>query len=32
MNKLALKAWDELEDRTPAHALVGDVDLVVSEI
>ena len=29
MNNIALKSWDELEDRTPAHALVGDVDLVI---
>ena len=25
MNKLAIKNWDELEDRVPAHALVADV-------
>ncbi len=29
MNKLAIKNWDDLEDRAPAHALVADVDLVV---
>ena len=29
MNNIALKSWDELEDRAPAHALVGDVDLVI---
>jgi len=29
MNKLAIKKWDELEDRVPAHAIVADVDLVV---
>ena len=29
MNKQAIKKWDELEDRVPAHALVADVDLVV---
>ena len=29
MNKTAIKNWDELGDRLPAHALVGDVDLVV---
>jgi nitrite reductase/ring-hydroxylating ferredoxin subunit len=29
MNKQAIKEWDELEDRVPAHALVADVDLVV---
>lgn len=29
MNKVAIKGWDELEDRVPVHALVADVDLVV---
>ena len=29
MNKLAIKTWDELEDRVPAHAIVADVDLVI---
>ena len=29
MNMLAIKQWDELEDRVPAYALVADVDLVV---
>jgi glutamate synthase domain-containing protein 2 len=29
VHKIAIKHWDELEDRTPAHALVADVDLVV---
>ena len=29
MNKLAILAWDELEDRVPAHAIVANVDLVV---
>ena len=29
MNKLAIKKWDELEDRIPAHAIVADVDLVI---
>ncbi|MFW2405639.1 MAG: glutamate synthase-related protein [Gammaproteobacteria bacterium] len=29
MNKRAIKHWDELEDRVPAHALVAGVDLVV---
>ena len=29
MNKRAIKQWDQLEDRRPAYALVGDVDLVV---
>ena len=29
VNKIAIKSWDELEDRAPAHALVADVDLVV---
>ncbi len=29
MKKLAIKRWDNLEDRIPAHAIVADVDLVV---
>ena len=29
MKKLAIKKWDELEDRVPSHAVVADVDLVV---
>jgi len=29
MEKIAIKQWDELADRKPAHALVADVDLVV---
>jgi len=29
MKKLAIKTWDELEDRVPAYALVADVDLVI---
>jgi glutamate synthase domain-containing protein 2/nitrite reductase/ring-hydroxylating ferredoxin subunit len=29
MNKIAIKSWEELEDRVPVHALVADVDLVV---
>ena len=29
MNKIPIVRWDELEDRTPAHALVADVDLVI---
>ena len=29
MKKIAIKKWDELEDRVPAHALVADVDLVI---
>ena len=29
MNKTALLAWDELADRQPTYALVGEVDLVV---
>jgi glutamate synthase domain-containing protein 2 len=29
MTPLAIKTWDALEDRAPAHALVADVDLVV---
>ena len=30
MNKVAVKRWDELEDRVPVHALVSDVDLVIT--
>ncbi len=29
MNKVPIIAWGELEDRSPAHALVANVDLVV---
>jgi len=29
MKKIAIKNWDELEDKVPAHALVADVDLVM---
>ena len=29
MNKVAIANWSELKDRTPAYALVGNVDLVV---
>ena len=29
MKKISIKQWDELGDRTPAHALVAGVDLVV---
>jgi len=29
MKKIAIKKWDELSDRTPMHALVADVDLVI---
>lgn len=29
MKKIAIKNWNELEDRKPAYALVADVDLVV---
>jgi methylamine---glutamate N-methyltransferase subunit C len=29
MKKLAIKNWQELEDRVPAHAIVADVDLVI---
>ncbi|MBE9560988.1 MAG: alpha-hydroxy-acid oxidizing protein [Proteobacteria bacterium] len=32
MNKIAIKKWDELKDRTPEYALVADVDLVVVRI
>jgi nitrite reductase/ring-hydroxylating ferredoxin subunit len=30
MNKLPIKKWSDLEDRVPAHAVVADVDLVVT--
>jgi glutamate synthase domain-containing protein 2 len=29
MKKIAIKKWHELEDRTPSHALVAEVDLVI---
>jgi glutamate synthase domain-containing protein 2 len=29
MNKLAIKNWDDLQDRAPVHALVANVDLVI---
>jgi nitrite reductase/ring-hydroxylating ferredoxin subunit len=29
MNKISIAAWDDLEDRKPAHALVAGVDLVI---
>jgi len=29
MNKVAIARFDEVEDRQPMHALVGDVDLVI---
>lgn len=29
MNKISIASWDDLEDRQPAYALVGEVDLVV---
>ena len=29
MKKLAIKKWDMLEDRSPVHAIVAGVDLVV---
>ena len=29
MNKIAIKNWNELEDRKPSYALVADVDLVL---
>ncbi|MGB6366392.1 MAG: Rieske 2Fe-2S domain-containing protein, partial [Thermoanaerobaculia bacterium] len=29
MKKIRIAGWDELEDRRPAPALVGNVDLVV---
>lgn len=29
MKKIAIAKWDELEDRTPRHAIVRNVDLVV---
>jgi glutamate synthase domain-containing protein 2 len=30
MNKIAIFDWNKLEDRTPAHALVENVDLVIT--
>ena len=32
MKKVAIKSWDELKDRVPAHALVANVDLVVTRV
>ncbi len=32
MKKIAIKKWRELEDRTPAHALVAEVDLVIVRV
>ena len=32
MNKTSVAKWDALEDRAPAYALVGEVDLVVVRI
>jgi len=29
MKKIAIKNWNELQDRKPAYAVVADVDLVV---
>ena len=29
MNKIAIANWEEIGDRTPVHAIVGDVDLVI---
>lgn len=29
MNKISIASWDDLEDRQPTYALVGEVDLVV---
>jgi len=29
MKKIAIADWNSLEDRTPLHALVADVDLVI---
>ena len=29
MKKITIANWKEIEDRTPVHALVGDVDLVI---
>ena len=29
MKKIAIKKWNELVDRMPAHALIADVDLVI---
>ena len=32
MRELVIKKWDELEDRSPAHALVANVDLVIIRV
>ena len=32
MKKVGIGKWDELQDRVPTHALVGDVDLVVVRV
>ena len=32
MKPVAIKTWDELTDRVPAHALVANVDVVVVRI
>jgi hypothetical protein len=32
MNKLAIKKWDELEDRVPAHAIVADDNCAQVEV
>ena len=29
MNKIAIKQWDQIEDRKPEYALIADVDLVI---
>jgi glutamate synthase domain-containing protein 2/nitrite reductase/ring-hydroxylating ferredoxin subunit len=29
MKKISIAVWDELEDRSPAHAIVANVDLVI---
>jgi len=29
MNKISIANWEEIGDRTPVHAIVGDVDLVI---
>ncbi|HMB59966.1 MAG TPA: glutamate synthase-related protein [Xanthomonadales bacterium] len=29
MKKISIKAWDDLQDRKPQHALLGTVDLVI---
>jgi glutamate synthase domain-containing protein 2 len=29
MNKIVIADWDELQDRTPTHALIANVDLVI---